>query len=96
MATNGEAEAHVTGVIGNKKNFWLYDSRTGFDLTHPESPDAPKIVPRVQIETTTEPIAVDPEKTALVIIDMQNCKCIKSSSAPNQVMAGTIAKSYFD
>lgn len=76
MATNGETQAHHTAVIGSRKNFWLYDSRTGFDLTHPDTPDAPKIVPRVRIETTTEPIEIDPEKTALVIIDMQNCKFI--------------------
>ena len=74
MASNGETEKHYTAVIGNKKNFWLYDSKTGFDLTHPETPDAPKITPRVQIETTTSPITIDPDKSALVIIDMQNCE----------------------
>ena len=73
MATNGEA--HINGIIGNAeggKPFWLFDSSTGFDLTHPESPSAPPITPRVTLQTTTTPITVDPAKTALVIIDMQN------------------------
>ena len=60
-------------VIGNPKgNFWLHHSNHGFDLTHPQSPDAPPIYPRIPLETTTSQIVVDPAKTALLIIDMQN------------------------
>lgn len=75
MTTNGEAHWHAvisSAPAGSGKPFWLYDSRTGFDLTHPESPSAPPVTPRVTIQTTTSPITVDPAKTALVIIDMQN------------------------
>lgn len=66
------AEPHRRAVIGNAKNFWLYSSRTGFDLTHPGTPSSPSITSRVTFKTTTTPITVDPAKSALVIIDMQN------------------------
>lgn len=59
-------------VIGNKKDFWLYSTASGFDLTHPSSPTSPSITPRLTLSTTTAAVAVDPKKTALVIIDMQN------------------------
>jgi hypothetical protein len=72
MTTNGEPAVHLEAVIGNDKSFWLYDSKTGFDLTHPPKPDSPAISPRVTIETKTSPITVDPAKSALVIVDMQN------------------------
>lgn len=59
-------------IIGSSQSFWLWDSLNGFDLTHPPSPEAPIIQPRVPIDTTTARITVDPAKTALVVIDMQN------------------------
>lgn len=59
-------------ILGSASSFWLYDSETGFDLTHPPAADAPLIYPRVPLQTTTSKIAVDPAKCALVIIDMQN------------------------
>jgi len=59
-------------VFGNpKENFWLLTSK-GWDLTHPSTPDAAPIQPRMTLETTTASIIVDPKKTALIIIDMQN------------------------
>ena len=58
-------------VIGGT-NFWLHSNKTGYDITHPPSPDAPAIYPRSRVETTTEPVTFDPAKTALLVIDMQN------------------------
>lgn len=72
MATNGETHDRRHGVVGTAKNFWLYDSATGFDLTHPPTPSSPAVSPRVKMETRTTPIIVDPAKSALVVIDMQN------------------------
>lgn len=71
MASNGDTH-HRRAVIGNASNFWLYSTRTGFDLTHPATPESPPVSPRVTIETTNTPITIDPAKSALVIIDMQN------------------------
>jgi nicotinamidase-related amidase len=59
-------------VIGSPSNFWLHSSKTGFDLTHPPSPSSPQIEKRLTVKTTTSPITIDPAKSALVIIDMQN------------------------
>lgn len=71
MATNGTA-THRRAIIGSAKNFWLHSSSTGFDLTHPSSPDSQPVEPRVMIKTSVEPITIDPAKSALVVIDMQN------------------------
>jgi nicotinamidase-related amidase len=72
MTTNGDTKDHLQAVIGNDKNFWLYDSKTGFNLTHPPKPDSPAISPSATIETKTSPVTIDPAKSALVIVDMQN------------------------
>ncbi|KAI1120863.1 Isochorismatase-like protein [Nemania abortiva] len=60
-----------TEVIGGK-NFWLYSPDSGYDLTHPPSPASPLIFPRIPLQTTSDLVTVDPSKTALVIIDLQN------------------------
>ncbi|KAI7287319.1 Isochorismatase hydrolase [Hortaea werneckii] len=60
------------GVIGNTSDTWLYSSTTGFDLTRrTHSPSSP-VKPCVTVQTTTSPVTIDPSKSALVIIDMQN------------------------
>ncbi|KAJ4356447.1 uncharacterized protein N0V89_004480 [Didymosphaeria variabile] len=59
-------------LIGSPGNFWLHHTNHGFNLTHPSSPREPITTPTLTIETTTSPITVDPSKSALVIIDMQN------------------------
>ena len=69
--TNGETKHH-RGVIGNSDDFWLYSSKTGFNITHPAKFDSPPLTPDVTIKTTNTPITIDPAKSALVIIDMQN------------------------
>ena len=66
-------QAHRKAIIGNPNStFWLYDSKTGFDLTHPPTPTSPTPTPNHTIRTTTLPITIFPAKSALVIIDMQN------------------------
>ncbi|USW52764.1 Putative isochorismatase [Septoria linicola] len=71
-ATTNNENSHHQAVIGDVDNFWLYSSQTGFDLTRPPTPSARPIQPRVIIETTYLPIAIDPAKSALIIVDMQN------------------------
>ncbi|KAI7205309.1 Isochorismatase hydrolase [Hortaea werneckii] len=60
------------GVIGNNSDIWFYSSTTGFDLTRPTHPQSSPVTPCVTIQTTTSPVTIDPLKSALVIIDMQN------------------------
>ena len=67
------SQKHHKSVIGNADNFWLHSSSDNrFDLTHPSSPSACPVTPRLDLQTSGAPITIDPEKTALVIIDMQN------------------------
>jgi hypothetical protein len=58
-----------TEVIGGK-NFWLYSEGKGYDLTHPQSPTPPLFFPRIPLKTTSSPVAIDPSKTALVIVKL--------------------------
>lgn len=55
-------------------NFWLYDPNTKiYDLTHPPTPTSPPLQPRLSLATATgSSITIDPIKTTLVVIDMQN------------------------
>jgi nicotinamidase-related amidase len=69
---NTTDSSHRRGVVGTGSSFWLYDSETGFDLTHPATPSSPPLSPRATINTTTLPITIHPAHSALVIIDMQN------------------------
>jgi nicotinamidase-related amidase len=59
-------------IIGSNKTFWLWSKDHGFDLTHPPTPDSPRVFPRIPLATTKENATIDPTKTALVIIDLQN------------------------
>ena len=59
-------------VIGGKQNFWLHSAADGFDLTHPPAPVSPPIYARLLLKTVTEQVTIDPVKTALVVVDMQN------------------------
>ncbi|RSM16911.1 hypothetical protein CDV31_004249 [Fusarium ambrosium] len=61
-----------TKVIGGKNNFWLWSEETGFDLTHPDEPSSPPVYHRLSLTTSTEQVTIDPTKTALVVVDMQN------------------------
>ncbi len=59
-------------VIGGKRNFWLYSEEDGYDLTHPATPTSALIYPRISLKTTSARVAIDPAKTALVVVDLQN------------------------
>ena len=56
-------------IIGNTFNFWRYSHENGFDLTRQN--DDQRCSP-LSIQTTTTPILIDPKRSALVIVDMQN------------------------
>lgn len=64
------AERHA--MIGSKENFWLHSTLHGFDLTHPPTPTSPPIHSRLALETTTARVTIDPAKSALIVVDMQN------------------------
>ncbi|KAJ8132116.1 hypothetical protein O1611_g1505 [Lasiodiplodia mahajangana] len=59
-------------VLGNSKNFWIWSKENGFDLTHPPTPHSKPIEPRLRLQCSLTPVVIDPAKTALLIIDIQN------------------------
>lgn len=64
---------HQKAVIGDlRHDFWLYDSETGFDLTRPKNLTGKSEVDTITISTTNLPVTIDPAKSALVVVDMQN------------------------
>ena len=44
----------------------------GFDLTHPPTLISDPVMPRIGLTTANSPITIAPQKTALLIVDMQN------------------------
>ncbi|KAK5061293.1 hypothetical protein LTR84_007835 [Exophiala bonariae] len=84
---NNTDTTHRKGIIGNpaSNNFWLYDSKDGFDLTHPPTPTTPLAsgTTTVKLQTTTLPITISVQKSALVIVDMQNFFLSQSLGRPN-------------
>ena len=63
------ASDEETLFVGNSLNFWQFSKKTGFDLTRSKGNETDYAV---RLETTTIPILIDPKRSALVIIDMQN------------------------
>ena len=74
-------------VIGDKYNFWLHSETDGFDLTHAATPTSPSIYPRVPLETTTARVVINPARTALVVVDLQNYFLSPSLGRPRDAAA---------
>lgn len=75
-------------VLGTPDNFWLWSTEHGFDLTHPPSPEAEPVRDRIRLQCSLTPVVIDPAKTALIIIDMQNYNLAKE--------LGNNVQAYFD
>lgn len=73
-------------VLGSADNFWLWSPESGWDLSHPETPHSEPVTPRLHLNCYISNIAIDPSKTALVIIDMQNFS-LSSALKPDLVPA---------
>ena len=59
-------------VVGGQESFWTYSDRAGFDLTYPPTPNLAPLYPRMPLATIAQSVTIDPAKTALVVLDMQN------------------------
>lgn len=59
-------------VVGNEKNFWFWSESLGWDLRHPSSPDAQPFKGGLSLPCDISNVTIDPAKTALLVIDMQN------------------------
>jgi nicotinamidase-related amidase len=72
MSSTIPTKPHRKALIGSSTNFWSHSTETGFDLTHPSTHSTPIPGPKLTVQTPTTPITVDPSKSALVMIDLQN------------------------
>ena len=70
---NKDSGGRRKGILGNvDKDYWIYDSEDGFDLTRPIPPTAGPRANAITLKTGRSDIAIDPSISALVIIDMQS------------------------
>ncbi|KAI9690729.1 MAG: hypothetical protein M1820_009860 [Bogoriella megaspora] len=58
-------------LVGTGESTWIWSAH-GWDLTHPEDPTSSQSVNGVSLDCELVNVKIDPKKTALVIIDMQN------------------------
>lgn len=80
-------------VISGRDNSWLCSEADGadqFDLTHPATPDSASIYPRIPLKTTTAQVSIDPAKTALVIVDLQNYFLSPSLGRPTNAIGSKV------
>ncbi|KAI8942239.1 hypothetical protein NX059_000322 [Plenodomus lindquistii] len=95
MSSTIPQEPHRKAVIGSPSNFWLHSSQSGFNLTHPAHPSTPPTTTPLALHTTTSPISIDPAKSALVIIDMQNfflSEALGKKRGPGHTAADNLAR----
>lgn len=59
-------------LIGPADNFWLWSSEEGFDLSRPSALDSPPSPSSLHLKCQVSNVTLDPAKTALLIIDLQN------------------------
>lgn len=64
-------------IVGRQGNTWVW-SPNGWDLTHSADPSSPQ--DGIQLDCELVNVKIDPKKTALVIIDMQNISLSKALS----------------
>lgn len=84
-------------VVGSRSNFWVWSRECGWDLTHPSTPTCDTVSRPVRLRCEISDVTIDPAKTALVIIDMQNfsmCSALGTSSTPDIVQVEEILLRY--
>lgn len=59
-------------LVGAPDNFWLWSPEEGYDLTRPANPDSEPKASSLRLECQVSDITIDPAKSALLIIDLQN------------------------
>ncbi|KGO45040.1 hypothetical protein PEX1_024690 [Penicillium expansum] len=69
-------------VVGTEGNSWIW-SPDSWDLTHPADPRANLLENGVRLDCEIMNVKIDPTKTALVIIDMQNIGMNKALNPPS-------------
>jgi nicotinamidase-related amidase len=84
MSHEANSSSSKKQVIGSADNFWMWSRDSGWDLTHPPTLDAEPLKHRLHLNCEISSVDIDPDKTALLIIDMQNytiCKELRPDTA---------------
>ncbi|KAI1737185.1 Isochorismatase hydrolase [Xylaria scruposa] len=71
-------------VVGSPGNVWLWSQDSGWDLTRHIGSNADSSEPRLLLKCEISNVAIDPHKTALIIVDMQNfsmCSTLRPDTA---------------
>ena len=74
-AHGSKAESSSVGNrtrVGSLDSFWLWSAEKGFDLSRPADPDSGPFPTSLRLECQVSDVMIDPAKTALLIIDLQN------------------------
>ncbi|KAI9684533.1 MAG: hypothetical protein M1822_005621 [Bathelium mastoideum] len=77
-------------VVGSSDNFWIWSQESGWDLTHTSTQDAELLSSRLLLKCEISNVTIDPRKTALLIIDMQNfslSSSLRTESVPTLYQA---------
>lgn len=70
--TTGSNSEERGVIVGPPRNFWIRLTNGEWDLTHPANLDSPPPDRPLHLECEISNVVIDPTKTALVIVDMQN------------------------
>lgn len=88
-ATSPKIRSSQSILVGTGESTWVW-SADGWDLTRSESPISPQSSNAVNLDCELVNVRIEPRKTALVIIDMQNIglnKALDPPSAPSMYKA---------
>ena len=79
--TSSKIQSTQSILVGTGQSTWIW-SADGWDLTHPEDPKFSASADGVSLDCELVKVRLDPKKTALVIIDMQNIGLDKAFNPP--------------
>ncbi|KAI0197910.1 isochorismatase family protein [Astrocystis sublimbata] len=72
-----------TMVVGSGENTWIWSTDGCWDLTHAPNPSGEPLNSGIRLDCELVDVIIDPTKTALVIIDMQNIGLKKALNPPS-------------
>ena len=95
MSETNHSKTNISSIgktvrVGPPNNFWLWSPEEGFDLSCPSNPDTGPIPSSLRLECQISDIRIDPAKTALLIIDLQNytlSKALRKDFPPEMLEA---------
>ncbi|KAF2722637.1 isochorismatase family protein [Polychaeton citri CBS 116435] len=80
--THSGSQASQRILVGTGKSSWVW-SADGWDLTHSENPESCQSETGINLHCELVNVKIDPKKTALLIIDMQNFSLNKALDPPS-------------